>query len=325
MKTYATLGPACCRAELLTELLGLGLTGFRLNLSHTTLAACRPWTDAVQAARQASGRDAELIVDMRGPELRMGPLSRPMTLTAGERVTLGPEGLPVEPDILAAIRPGREILLDDGLMALRAESCGEAVSCTVTRGGVLESRKSITLPGVELLRPALTAQDLLDLDAAAGQGVTAVMQPFVRRRRELEEVREALHARGLDRLTLFAKVEDRLGWEALPRWMDACDVVTVARGDLGSNLGLLRLPGAQKDMAARCRRAGKPFLVGTQLLHTMTEHPAPTRAEVLDVYNAVLDGASALMLTGETARGRYPLEAVRWLLDIARQAEEDQK
>ena len=153
MKTYATLGPACCRAELLTELLGLGLTGFRLNLSHTTLAACRPWTDAVQAARQASGRDAELIVDMRGPELRMGPLSRPMTLTAGERVTLGPEGLPVEPDILAAIRPGREILLDDGLMALRAESCGEAVSCTVTRGGVLESRKSITLPGVELLRP----------------------------------------------------------------------------------------------------------------------------------------------------------------------------
>lgn len=213
----------------------------------------------MQAARQASGRDAELIVDMRGPELRMGPLSRPVTLTAGERVTLGPGGLPVEPDILAAIRPGREILLDDGLMALRAESCGEAVSCTVTRGGVLESRKSITLPGVELLRPALTAQDLLDLDAAAGQGVTAVMQPFVRRRRELEEVREALHARGLDRLTLFAKVEDRLGWEALPRWMDACDVVTVARGDLGSNLGLLRLPGAQKDM-------GRPVPPGGEAL-----------------------------------------------------------
>ena len=319
MKTYATLGPACCRAELLTELLDMGLTGFRLNLSHTTLTACRPWTEAVQQAREASGRPAELMVDMRGPELRMGPLSRPVTLTAGETVTLGPGGLPVELDILAAIRPGREILLDDGLMALRAESCGRAVTCTVTRGGVLESRKSITLPGVELCRPALTEQDLLDLDAAAGQGVTAVMQPFVRHRRELEEVREALHARGLDRLTLFAKVE------ALPRWMDACDVVTVARGDLGSNLGLLRLPGAQKDMAARCRRAGKPFLVVTQLLHTMTEHPAPTRAEVLDVYNAVLDGALALMLTGETARGRYPVQAVRWLLDIARQAEEDQK
>lgn len=251
----------------------------------------------------------------------MGPLSRPVTLTAGETVTLGPGGLPVEPDILAAVAPGQEILLDDGLMALRAESCGEAVSCTVTRGGVLESRKSITLPGVELCRPALTAQDLLDLDNAAGQGVTAVMQPFVRRRRELEQVRAALHARGLDRLTLFAKVEDRQGWQSLPQWMDACDVVTVARGDLGSNLGLLHLPAAQKDIAARCRRAGKPFLVVTQLLHTMTEHPTPTRAEVLDVYNAVLDGASALMLTGETARGRYPVQAIRWLLDIARQAE----
>ena len=304
MKTYATLGPACCRADLLTELLDMGLTGFRLNLSHTTLAACRPWTDAVQAARQASGRDAELIIDMRGPELRMGPLSRPVTLTAGETVTLG-----------------QEILLDDGLMALRAESRGRAVTCTVTRGGVLESRKSITLPGVELLRPALTARDLLDLDNAAGQGVTAVMQPFVRSRHELEQVRAALHARGLDRLTLFAKVEDRQGWQSLPQWMDACDVVTVARGDLGSNLGLLHLPAAQKDIAARCRRAGKPFLVVTQLLHTMTEHPTPTRAEVLDVYNAVLDGASALMLTGETARGRYPVQAVRWLLDIARQAE----
>lgn len=284
MKTYATLGPACCRADLLTELLDMGLTGFRLNLSHTTLAACRPWTEAVQQAREASGRPAELIVDMRGPELRMGPLSRPVTLTAGETVTLGPGGLPVEPDILAAVAPGQEILLDDGLMALRAESCGRAVTCTVTRGGVLESRKSITLPGVELLRPALAR-------------------------------------RGLEHLTIFAKIEDRRGWQSLPQWMDACDVVTVARGDLGSNLGLLHLPAAQKDIAARCRRAGKPFLVVTQLLHTMTEHPTPTRAEVLDVYNAVLDGALALMLTGETARGRYPVQAVRWLLDIARQAE----
>ena len=170
-------------------------------------------------------------------------------------------------------------------------------------------------------RLLLLKQDLLDLDNAAGQGVTAVMQPFVRSRHELEQVRAALARRGLEHLTIFAKIEDRQGWQSLPQWMDACDVVTVARGDLGSNLGLLHLPAAQKDIAARCRRAGKPFLVVTQLLHTMTEHPTPTRAEVLDVYNAVLDGASALMLTGETARGRYPVQAVRWLLDIARQAE----
>lgn len=321
MKTYATLGPACCRADLLTELLDMGLTGFRLNLSHTTLTACRPWTEAVQQARAASGRPTELIIDMRGPELRMGALPQPVPLAEGDSAILGPGGLPVEPDILAAVTPGQEILLDDGFIALRAESCGRAVTCTVTRGGVLESRKSITLPGVELCRPALTEQDLLDLDNAAGQGVTAVMQPFVRSRHELEQVRAALHARGLDRLTLFAKVEDRQGWQSLPQWMDACDVVTVARGDLGSNLGLLHLPAAQKDIAARCRRAGKPFLVVTQLLHSMIDHPAPTRAEVLDIYNAVLDGADCLMLTGETAQGRYPAEASAWLIRVAREAE----
>ena len=173
-------------------------------------------------------------------------------------MTLGPGGLPVELDILAAIRPGREILLDDGLMALRAESCGRAVTCTVTRGGVLESRKSITLPGVELCRPALTEQDLLDLDAAAGQGVTAVMQPFVRHRRELEEVREALHARGLDRLTLFAKVEDRQGWEALPRWMDVCDVVTVARGTWAAIWGCCGCLGPRRTWPPGAAGRGSP-------------------------------------------------------------------
>lgn len=222
MKTYATLGPACCRADLLTELLDMGLTGFRLNLSHTTLTACRPWTEAVQQARAASGRPAELMVDMRGPELRMGALPQPVPLAEGDSVILGPGGLPVEPDILAAVAPGQEILLDDGLMALRAEFCGEAVSCTVTRGGVLESRKSITLPGVELLRPALTEQDLLDLDAAAGQGVTAVMQPFVRSRHELEQVRAALARRGLENLTISPRSRTGRAGRACPNgWTPA--------------------------------------------------------------------------------------------------------
>lgn len=181
-----------------------------------------------------------------------------MTLTAGETVTLGPGGLPVEPDILAAVAPGQEILLDDGLMALRAESCGEAVTCTVTRGGVLESRKSITLPGVELLRPALTAQDLLDLDAAAGQGVTAVMQPFVRSRHELEQVRVALARRGLEHLTIFAKIEDRQGWQSLPQWMDACDVVTVARGTWAAIWGFCTCPPPRRTSPPGAAGPGSP-------------------------------------------------------------------
>lgn len=146
MKTYATLGPACCRADLLTELLDMGLTGFRLNLSHTTLTACRPWTDAVQAARQASGRDAELIVDMRGPELRMAPC-RSRTPGGGRFRDPGAPGACRWSRISWPPWPGAEILLDDGLMALRAESCGRAVTCTVTRGGCWKAGKASPCPG----------------------------------------------------------------------------------------------------------------------------------------------------------------------------------
>lgn len=321
MKTYATLGPACNRVELLQAMLEEGLTGFRLNLSHGSLAGQRALTDAVQAASRAAGREAELIIDLRGPELRCGPLARPMPLAEGAYVTLG-RNIPLEADILAAIGPGQSILLDDGALELRAaERCPGGIRCRVERGGVLGSRKSITLPGVELPRPALCAHDREDLRHAAQQGVTAVMQPFVRSRRELDEVRAALAELGLGQLALFAKVEEEQGWQDMESWMEGCDVVTIARGDLGSSLGLLRLPGAQKDLAARCRAAGKPFLVVTQLLDSMTHRPLPSRAELLDVYNAVLDGASALMLTGETAGGDYPLEAVRWLLRIVQQAE----
>lgn len=323
MKTYATLGPRCCRTELLAAMLREGLSGFRLNLSHGTLAGCRDWTDAVQAAARAAGRPAELIIDLRGPELRCGALSRALELTPGAELTLGRE-LPLEADILAAIAPGQTVLLDDGALELTAlRRTPDGISCRVERGGLLGSSKSITLPGVELPRPVLARQDREDLRHAAEQGVTAVMQPFVRSRRELTELRAALAEQGLAQLAIFAKVEDRQGWESLPDWMDACDVVTIARGDLGGQLGLLQLPRAQKDMAARCRAAGKPFLVVTQLLDSMTHRPLPTRAELMDVYNAVLDGAGALMLTGETANGDHPLQSVQWLLRIAAQAAQD--
>lgn len=323
MKTYATLGPCCARPELLSAMLAAGLTGFRLNLSHGDLRSQRPLTDAVAEAVRLSGRPAELIIDLRGPELRCGPLERPLSLSPGDTVTLGRD-VPLAADILSAIAPGQTLLLDDGALELTTrESVPGGVRCRVERGGLLGSHKSITLPGVELSRPALSSRDIEDLRHAAEQGVTAVMQPFVRRRSELLEVRAALAALGLSHFTLFAKVEDRQGWQALPDWLDACDVVTIARGDLGSDLGLLQLPAAQKAMSVCCRRAGKPFLVVTQLLDSMTHRPTPTRAEVLDVYNAVLDGASALMLTGETASGDYPLESVRWLLDIAAQAVRD--
>ena len=257
------------------------------------------------------------MIDLRGPEVRIGALPAPLPLAEGHTVTLGAD-IPVEKDVLAALCPGMTVLLDDGAMALTVIDGGV---CRVTRGGVLTGHKSLTPEGVDLRRPALCEADLADLAQAAQLGVNAVMQPFVRSAGDLHTVRDAMAANCLGHAELFAKVENRAGLDALPDWLDFCDVVTVARGDLGSSLPLEQLPAAQKRIAALCRSRRKPFLVVTQLLHSMLDHPTPTRAEVLDIYNAVLDGADCLMLTGETAQGLYPLESAEWLVRVAREAE----
>ena len=325
IKTYATLGPACCEQATLSAMLRLGLTGFRLNLSHRTLNDCQTWTAALQAAGAETGTRPELIIDLRGAELRLGELTRPIRLREGDTIRFGKMGLPLlDEDILAALRPGQTMLIDDGAIELTVESHdGATVVCRCIRGGLLEGRKSITLPCVDIPRPAVSAADHADLAVARNHGVTAVMQPFVRSRRCLEEVRQALHQHGLDDLTVFAKVEDGEGVDSVADWLDLCDVVTIARGDLGSNLCLYDLPRAQKKIAAVCRAAKKDFLVVTHLLQSMIHSPVPTRAEVTDIYNACLDGAACLMITGETAQGEYGVEAVRVLLEVARRGEAD--
>ncbi len=324
MKTYATLGPACCDEATLAAMLRLGINGFRLNLSHCTLPERRPWTDALQRAAASVGVRPELIIDMRGPEMRLGVLPQPIDLHTGDDLTFGAGGVALDDDILVALKPGQEILVDDGAVVLEVQDREEhSVLCLCTQGGTIESRKSLTLPGVQLCRSAVSPADIADLAVAERHGVTAVMQPFVRSRRDLLELRQALEAQGLSHLRIFAKVEDAQGIETLPEWMDLCDVVTIARGDLGSNLPLWELPRAQKRIAAACRAAGHDFLVVTHLLQSMIHHPVPTRAEVTDIYNACLDGASALMLTGETAQGAYPLAAAEMLLRVAACGEQD--
>lgn len=317
MRYYATLGPSCCDTAALSALLRRGVTGFRLNLSHTPLAARTDWIDALHEAERKTGLRAQLMIDLRGPEVRIGSLPAPLPLAEGAAVTLGTD-IPVDGDVLDALRPGMTVLLDDGAMALTVVDGGV---CRVTRGGTLTGHKSLTLEGVDLRRPALCEADLADLSQAAALGVNAVMQPFVRSAGDLRVVRQTMAENGLADAELFAKVENQPGLDALPDWLALCDVVTIARGDLGSSLPLERLPAAQKHIAALCRSRGKPFLVVTQLLHSMIDHPSPTRAEVLDIYNAVLDGADCLMLTGETAQGRYPLESADWLIRVAQEAE----
>lgn len=317
MRYYATLGPSCCDTAALAALLRRGVTGFRLNLSHTPLAARTDWIAALHEAERKTGLRAQLMIDLRGPEVRIGSLPVPLPLAEGAAVTLGAD-IPVDGDVLDALRPGMTVLLDDGAMALTVVDGGV---CRVTRGGTLTGHKSLTLEGVDLRRPALCEADLADLSQAAALGVNAVMQPFVRSAGDLRVVRQTMAENGLADAELFAKVENQPGLDALPDWLALCDVVTIARGDLGSSLPLERLPAAQKHIAALCRSRGKPFLVVTQLLHSMIDHPSPTRAEVLDIYNAVLDGADCLMLTGETAQGRYPLESADWLIRVAQEAE----
>lgn len=317
MRYYATLGPSCCDTAALAALLRRGITGFRLNLSHTPLAARTDWIDALHAAERKTGLRAQLMIDLRGPEVRIGNMPAPLPLAEGAAVTLGAD-IPVDGDVLDALRPGMTVLLDDGAMALTVVDGGV---CRVTRGGTLTGHKSLTLEGVDLRRPALCEADLADLSQAAALGVNAVMQPFVRSAGDLRVVRQTMAENGLADAELFAKVENQPGLDALPDWLALCDVVTIARGDLGSSLPLEQLPAAQKRIAALCRSHKKPFLVVTQLLHSMIDHPSPTRAEVLDIYNAVLDGADCLMLTGETAQGRYPLESADWLIRVAQEAE----
>lgn len=317
MRYYATLGPSCCDTAALSALLRRGVTGFRLNLSHTPLAARTDWIAALHEAERKTGLRAQLMIDLRGPEVRIGDMPVPLPLAEGAAVTLGAD-IPVDGDVLDALRPGMTVLLDDGAMALTVVDGGV---CRVTRGGTLTGHKSLTLEGVDLRRPALCEADLADLSQAAALGVNAVMQPFVRSADDLRVVRQTMAENGLADAELFAKVENQPGLDALPDWLALCDVVTIARGDLGSSLPLEQLPAAQKRIAALCRSHRKPFLVVTQLLHSMIDHPSPTRAEVLDIYNAVLDGADCLMLTGETAQGRYPLESADWLIRVAQEAE----
>ena len=193
-------------------------------------------------------------------------------------------------------------------------------SATVLRGGMLASRKSIALPGLDLHLPPLTAADRDNLALAREYGVTGVMQPFVRCRADLQALREALDENGGTEIRIFAKIENREGVAHLEELLPAADEIVIARGDLGNSGPLWELPALQKTIAAACRSAGKPFMVVTQMLASMERSPVPTRAEVSDIFNAVLDGAASVMLTGETAVGAYPVDAIRYLAQTVREA-----
>ena len=323
MKFYGTLGQSCGRRDILSRLFHAGMTGARLNLSHTGLAACAPLLqdEFFPAAREA-GVDPHLIIDLQGPELRVGLLDEPVPFPEGGTVLLGEGGVPVPPIVVSTARPGHQISLDDSALLIEVvKTDGRTLTCAVLRGGLLKSRKSLAILGVQPDSPTLTGEDLANLDLACEAGVTHILQPFVRCRKDIEILRSALDERGLHHIQIMAKIENRLGLDRLDEIIACADQICIARGDLGNAMPLWELPAIQKDIARRCREAGKPFCLVTQLLWSMEQRPIPTRAEVLDIYNGVLDGADSLMLTGETAVGKYPVEAMDYLVKTARTAQ----
>lgn len=319
VRIYGTLGPACANPETLRAMLSEGMDGVRLNLSHTALTEAADLIEALKKAAEACGMHPELLIDMQGPELRIGTLRSPVPLNVGDAIA--PDALPFPDEVRSALRSapiGQEILLDDGKLLLKTES---ADRLRVMRGGVLESRKSVALPGIAIRTPAMTEADRRHIKLAKQFGVTGVMQPFVRNKTDLIEVRRALNEAGCGDLRLFAKVENADGIAHLNELIPHCDEIVIARGDLGNAMPLWELPAAQKRIAGACRKVDRDFTVVTQMLDSMTHRPVPTRAEVSDIFNAVLDGAASVMLTGETASGTYPLEAVRYLVRTVREAE----
>ena len=318
---YGTLGPHCADTETLCAMLEAGMTGMRLNLSHISLHDAAGEIENLHRAAAKCGVSVQLLIDMQGPELRIGPLAAPLALSEGAELTLGAGGVPLPAITLPCLTPGQEVLLDDGKLLLSVVRAGEnGATARVLRGGTLTGHKSLALPGCTLQPPTLTEMDRENIALAPAYGVTGLMQPFVRDRADLETVRAALDAAGGQQIRLYAKVENREGVEQLDALIPACDEIVIARGDLGNAMPLWELPRVQKQIAARCREAGRAFMVVTQMLYTMEHSAVPTRAEVSDIFNAVCDGAASVMVTGETAVGDHPVEAIRYLANTAREA-----
>lgn len=327
---FGTLGPSCRDEEILSEMFAGGMTGIRINLSHVMLTDCLEDIDKVKRAASANGIVPKILIDMQGPELRIGKLDTPISLSESDELILVSEGYSEQTDakavaldnrILKVLEPGQEILLDDGRIAATVTETGnESAKSRITRGGILSSRKSIAIVGRTVEMPALTDSDVQNIRLASKAGIYGVMQPFVRSADDLLEVRKMLDGSGGKDIKIYAKIENRSGVENLESFFDHADEIIIARGDLGNAVPLWELPGVQKDIARRCRAANMPFMVVTQMLSSMEHSKVPTRAEVSDIYNAVLDGASSVMVTGETAVGEYPADVIRYMRKTAEAA-----
>lgn len=329
-KILCTLGPATDVPDMVLNLAKAGMDAARVNFSHGGKEEQRPRIEAVRAAEIKLGRTIAIIADMQGPKIRIGRFpDGPVELEEGQQVTLvagdGPctkDRLTVDyPELADAVTVGQRVFLADGFLHLDVEAVsGKDVICRVFRGGRLSDRKGVNLPGIPLNMPTSTERDFRDALDAAALGCDMIALSFVRNAEDVETLRNFLFAHRVT-LPIVVKLERPEAIDNLEAIMKTADAVMVARGDLGVEVGVAQVPVLQKRILRMAKQMGKPAIVATQMLESMTVSPLPTRAEASDVANAILDGADVVMLSGETAAGKYPLETVRMMASIAGEVE----
>jgi pyruvate kinase len=336
-KIICTLGPASSSVGTLADLIASGVGIVRLNFSHGTEGEHREVLKNVRQAVERSGVEVSVLQDLQGPKIRIGELSVPsIDLRQGEKLVITTERLVGGPgrvsttyeDLSHDVRPGADILLDDGKLRLKVlEVRGTEVMCEVLVGGVLSAHKGINLPGIAVSAPSLTEKDINDLEFGLASDVDYVALSFVRTADDVRQLRAAIAARRPlgPRPLIIAKIEKPQAIANIDEIISAADGVMIARGDLGVELPAEDVPMLQKMIIARCNGAGKPVIIATQMLESMVNSPTPTRAEVSDVANAVLDGGDAVMLSGETSVGKYPLDTVRIMARIILKVESEKQ
>lgn len=320
-KIVCTLGPSSCEPGILQEMVRAGMDLARINLSHGNPDGHRKLVTDLRRAAEAVGRPVPILMDLQGPKIRVGHLDEPLELSPGQRVVLAPEGthreweIPTTYVFLAEdLKEGDRVLLDDGLLEMVcAKTEGDRAEMEVTRGGTLLSHKGINLPGVDIREPSLTPKDLADLEFALGMEAEFIGLSFVRKPRDVLELKERVQGKA----KVVAKIEKAEALKWIHEILEATDAVMVARGDLGVELPFEQVPLAQKRIIQLANYHGRHVITATQMLESMINGPRPTRAEVSDVANAILDGTGAIMLSGETAVGRNPLKAIEALVRIA--------
>lgn len=331
-KIICTLGPAVDNEDMIRALIRTGMNAARFNFSHGSHEEHLNRLNLLKSVRDSMGRPVASILDTKGPEIRIRSFeTKSISLEAGDLFTLTTREVQgnvnlvsvTYPELHKEVSAGQEILIDDGLVALKVEKIdGQDIRCTVENGGTLSANKSINIPGVHIHLPALTEKDVSDIQFGVENDFDFIAASFVRRAADVQAVREVLDRFGGQEIRIIAKIENQEGVDNIDEILEAADGIMVARGDLGVEIPAAKVPVLQKQIIRKGLQAGKPVITATQMLDSMMRNPRPTRAEVSDVANAVFDGTSCVMLSGETAGGKYPLEALTAMVSIVEEAEQ---